>query len=46
MIVELNKRIGKMQKDFDIQGVIYSLRGLEEYMKKELLIMNTKLTQC
>jgi len=34
-----------MQKDSDIQNVIYGLKGLEEYMKKELLIMNTKLNQ-
>lgn len=45
MINEVNKRIGKIQKDFDIQGVIYSLRGLEEYIKKELLVMNTKINQ-
>lgn len=45
MIGEVNKRISKMQKEFDIQGVIYGLRGLEEYIKKELLIMNTKIAQ-
>lgn len=43
MINEINKRIGKIQKEFDIQGVIYNLKGLEEYIKKELLVMTTKL---
>lgn len=33
----------RMQKDFDIQSVIYGLKGLEEYTKKELLLMNTRL---
>lgn len=45
MIAELNKRISKFQKQFDLQGVIYGLKGLEEYMKKELLVMATKLSQ-
>lgn len=44
LINEINKRISKIQKEFDIQGVLYGLRGLEEFIKKELLIMNTKLT--
>lgn len=34
MINDTNKRIGRMQKEFDIQGVIYSVKGLEEYLKK------------
>ncbi len=44
LIAEINKRISKMQKEFDIQGVLYGLRGLEEYIKKELLVLTTKLT--
>lgn len=28
MIHEINKKIGKIQKEFDLQGVIYSLKGL------------------
>ena len=32
-----------MQKEFDLQTVIYNIKGLEEYMKKEMLVMNTKL---
>ena len=45
MINELSKRLSKVQKEFDIQGVVYGLRGLEEYLKKELLVMNTKFAQ-
>lgn len=45
MINEINKRIGKIQKEFDIQGVIYSLKALEEYIKKELLIMGNRISQ-
>ena len=45
MIAEINKRIGKIQKQFDLQSIIYGLKGLEQYIKKELLIMNTKLNQ-
>ena len=45
MISEINKRISKIQKEFDIQGVMYGLKGLEEYIKKELLIMSTKVSQ-
>lgn len=29
MINEINKKIGKIQKEFDLQGVIYNIRGLE-----------------
>lgn len=43
MISDINKKIGKIQKEFDLQSVIYSLKGLEEYIKKELLMMNTKV---
>ena len=45
MISELSKRLSKVQKEFDIQGVVYGLRGLEEYLKKELMVMNTKFSQ-
>jgi hypothetical protein len=34
MINDINKRISKIQKDFDLQTVIYGLRGLEEFIKK------------
>lgn len=44
MINDTNKKIAKVQKEFDIQGVIYNLKGLEEYIKKELLIINNKMT--
>lgn len=44
LIHEINKRISKLQKEFDIQGVLYGLRGLEEFIKKELLVMNSKLS--
>jgi len=29
MINEINKRIGKIQKEFDLQSVIYNIKGLE-----------------
>ena len=44
MINEINKKIGKIMKEFDLQNVIYNIKGLEEYIKKELLVVNTKLT--
>lgn len=43
MINDINKKIGKIQKEFDLQSIIYNIRGLEEYIKKELLVMTTKL---
>ena len=45
MINEVNKRISRIQKEFDIQTVVYGLKGLEEYLKKELLIITTRLNQ-
>lgn len=45
MINEINKRISRIQKEFDIQGVVYGLKGLEEFIKKEILTMNNKISQ-
>jgi hypothetical protein len=43
MINELNKRLSRIQKESDIQNLVYGLKGLEEYIKKEILITNNRI---
>jgi hypothetical protein len=44
-INDLSKRMVKLQKELDIQPLVYGLRGLEEFIKKELLLVNGRITQ-
>ena len=44
-INEVNKRITKLHKELDISSLGYSIKAMEEYIKRELLVMNTKLAQ-
>lgn len=41
----LEKRISKMQKESDTHNIIYQMKGLEEYMKRELLILGNRVAQ-
>ena len=44
-ITEINKRINKLHKELDISSLGYSIKAMEEYIKRELLVMNTKISQ-
>lgn len=44
MINEVNKKIARMQKETDTHNLIYELKGLQEYVKKEILIVNNRIT--
>ena len=45
MINALNKQVARIQKESEYQNVVYQLRGLEEYLKKEVLIMTNRCNQ-
>lgn len=44
-IASLEKRLSRMQKESDMHNLVYQMKGLEEYVKKEILIMGNRLTQ-
>jgi uncharacterized coiled-coil protein SlyX len=43
MINNLNKQILKLHKESDTQNLVYQCQGLQEYIKKEILILNNRL---
>lgn len=45
MVNDLNKKVARMQKEGDNHNLMYELRGLQEYVKKENLIMNNRINQ-
>lgn len=45
MVNDLNKKVARMQKETDNHNLIYEIRGLQEYVKKEDLIINNRINQ-
>lgn len=43
MINSINKSIARIQKETDNHNLIYQLRGLQEYVKKQILIVNNRI---
>lgn len=41
----LEKRISKMQKESDLHNIIYQMKGLEEFVKREVLILGNRVSQ-
>ena len=43
MLNDVNKKVSRFQKETDTHNLVYELRGLQEYLKKEILIVNNRI---
>jgi hypothetical protein len=44
-LINMEKRMNKMQKESELHNMTYQMKGLEEYVKREILMLSNRLTQ-
>ena len=44
-VSNLDRKVNKLSKENDLHNVIFQLKGLEEYLKREVLMLQNRLTQ-
>jgi hypothetical protein len=45
LLISLEKRLSKMQKEGELHNITYQMKGLEEYVKREILMLSNRIIQ-
>lgn len=43
-LMALEKKVSKMQKESELHNIVFQMKGLEEYIKREVLILGNRVT--
>lgn len=44
-LISLEKRLSRMQKESEMHNIVFQMKGLEEYVKREILVMGNRISQ-